>query len=250
MHAKVLAHDLSENCHHGGFYIMYLAVIPFSFTPSHHHSTCTGFPLLAPCCRLVEDTAWHPIPKEQMEKWGPVQRSILRTFLGSPLKLWASVGHWAVWHFDVSLYTERQKPKVCAAVSLSAHTRRRCSSTYTRVTPVCHVNVVGLGIPLLHLHGSTYAQPACISCCCSSRRMTLLICLNHSITGICGTAWLAETCLDKLLMQLVCCYCRCWSAWLQWLPSRSLLCQRYGSPLDLWVSSNSGWSHGWATTSG
>lgn len=60
----------------------------------------------------MEDTAWHPIPKEQAEKWNPAARFLFRTFLGSPLKLWASVGHWAIWHFDLSLYTEKQKPRV------------------------------------------------------------------------------------------------------------------------------------------
>lgn len=35
-----------------------------------------------------------------------------QVFLGSPLKLWASVGHWWIWHFDLSKYTEKQKPRV------------------------------------------------------------------------------------------------------------------------------------------
>ena len=63
-------------------------------------------------CRLVEDTAWHPAGKAELEKWGVVQRTLFKIFLGSPLKLWASVGHWWLWHFDLSLYTERQKPRV------------------------------------------------------------------------------------------------------------------------------------------
>ena len=29
-------------------------------------------------------------------------------FLGSPLKLWASIGHWWIWHFDLSKYSEAQ----------------------------------------------------------------------------------------------------------------------------------------------
>lgn len=62
--------------------------------------------------RLVEDTAWHPAGKAELEKWGTVQRTLFKIFLGSPLKLWASVGHWALWHFDLSLYTDKQKPRV------------------------------------------------------------------------------------------------------------------------------------------
>ena len=41
---------------------------------------------------------------------------IYKTFLGSPLKLWASVGHWAIWHFDLNKYTEQQKPRVITSL--------------------------------------------------------------------------------------------------------------------------------------
>ncbi len=40
--------------------------------------------------------------------------ALVKLFLGSPLKLWASVGHWAIWHFDLKKYTEKQKPRVSA----------------------------------------------------------------------------------------------------------------------------------------
>ena len=63
-------------------------------------------------CRLVEDTAWHPVPKAEADKWGPTQSFVYKTFLGSPLKLWASVGHWLIWHFNLDLYTEKQRPRV------------------------------------------------------------------------------------------------------------------------------------------
>eukprot|EP00878_Enallax_costatus_P026533 GHUV01028478.1.p1 GENE.GHUV01028478.1~~GHUV01028478.1.p1 ORF type:complete len:181 (-),score=55.38 GHUV01028478.1:2551-3093(-) len=62
--------------------------------------------------KLVEDTAWHPVMRTEIEKWGPVQSTLYKTFLGSPLKLWASVGHWWIWHFDLSKYTEKQRPRV------------------------------------------------------------------------------------------------------------------------------------------
>ncbi len=67
----------------------------------------------------MEDTAWHPAGKAELEKWGVVQRTLFKIFLGSPLKLWASVGHWALWHFDLSLYTDKQKPRVSPSASLS-----------------------------------------------------------------------------------------------------------------------------------
>lgn len=68
--------------------------------------------------KLVEDTAWHPVSREDMEKWTPAQALLYKTFLGTPLKLWASVGHWWVWHFDLDKYSEAQKPR--AKISLAS----------------------------------------------------------------------------------------------------------------------------------
>lgn len=36
------------------------------------------------------------------------QGSLFKFFLGTPLKLWASIGHWWIWHFDLSKYSEAQ----------------------------------------------------------------------------------------------------------------------------------------------
>lgn len=47
-----------------------------------------------------------------MAKWDPTSAFLYKVFLGTPLKLWASVGHWLVWHFDLNKYTEKQKPRV------------------------------------------------------------------------------------------------------------------------------------------
>lgn len=68
--------------------------------------------------KLVEDTAWHPVMPSEMAKWSPLQKTLYQVFLGSPLKLWASVGHWWIWHFDLNKYTEKQKPRVL--ISLAA----------------------------------------------------------------------------------------------------------------------------------
>jgi omega-6 fatty acid desaturase (delta-12 desaturase) len=48
----------------------------------------------------------------EMEKWSPTTKALFKVFLGSPLKLFASIGHWWIWHFDLSKYTEKQKPRV------------------------------------------------------------------------------------------------------------------------------------------
>ena len=75
----------------------------------------------------MEDTAWHPAGKAELEKWGTVQKTLFKVFLGSPLKLWASVGHWWLWHFNLDLYTDKQKPRVRARpLSLSL---RLCDHT-------------------------------------------------------------------------------------------------------------------------
>ena len=68
--------------------------------------------------KLIEDTAWHPVMEEHMEGWSPLQKTLYTVFLGSPLKLWASIGHWALWHFDLNKYSEAQKPRVM--ISLAA----------------------------------------------------------------------------------------------------------------------------------
>ncbi len=65
------------------------------------------------CTRLDEDTAWHPITTAELDKWGDgATGKIFKFFLGTPLKLWASVGHWAIWHFNVNKFTQKQRPRV------------------------------------------------------------------------------------------------------------------------------------------
>lgn len=86
--------------------------------------------------RLVEDTAWHPVPKAEAEKWGATQSFVYKTFLGSPLKLWASVGHWLIWHFNLDLYTEKQKPRVRPRSCLWLVT------IFTRVCCVCSTHSI------------------------------------------------------------------------------------------------------------
>ena len=69
-------------------------------------------------CRLVEDTAWHPVSKQELTEWkGTFKGWLFKTFLGSPLKSWASVGHWLIWHFDLSKYTKGQQNRVSLELS-------------------------------------------------------------------------------------------------------------------------------------
>lgn len=68
--------------------------------------------------RLVEDTAWHPVTEAEMAKWDPTSAALYKIFLGTPLKLWASVGHWWIWHFDLDKYTEKQRPRVIISLAV------------------------------------------------------------------------------------------------------------------------------------
>lgn len=84
---------------------------PWRIKHNHHHAHTN---------KLVEDTAWHPVPKGEVENWAGPRAALFKIFLGSPLKLWASVGHWAIWHFNLNLYTEKQKPRVKISIAACA----------------------------------------------------------------------------------------------------------------------------------
>ena len=60
----------------------------------------------------------HKTTPNEAQKWDESTANIFKFFLGSPLKVFASVGHWALWHFDLNKYTEKQRPRVL--VSLAA----------------------------------------------------------------------------------------------------------------------------------
>ena len=69
---------------------------------------------------LEDDTAWHPVMREEWESWPRPLRAVLGVVLGSPLKLFASIGHWMQWHFNLSLYSEKQRPKVLVSLAVVA----------------------------------------------------------------------------------------------------------------------------------
>ncbi|GLC49668.1 hypothetical protein PLESTB_000273500 [Pleodorina starrii] len=82
---------------------------PWRIKHNHHHAHTN---------KLVEDTAWHPVTEADMAKWNPTAAFLYKVFLGTPLKLWASVGHWLVWHFDLNKYTEKQRPRVIVSLAV------------------------------------------------------------------------------------------------------------------------------------
>ena len=67
----------------------------------------------------MEDTAWHPVSKEELVQWkGTFKGWLFKTFLGSPLKSWASVGHWLIWHFDTTKYSDKQQNRVSTSAGI------------------------------------------------------------------------------------------------------------------------------------
>lgn len=82
---------------------------PWRIKHNHHHAHTN---------KLVEDTAWHPVMPEDLGKFEGLKGTLYKSVLGSPLKCFASIGHWLLWHFDLNKYTDRQKPRVI--VSLAA----------------------------------------------------------------------------------------------------------------------------------
>jgi len=62
--------------------------------------------------KLEEDTAWHPIQQEGWDDAPAALQWTYRIMLGSPLKCFTSIAHWALQHFNINLYTEKQRPRV------------------------------------------------------------------------------------------------------------------------------------------
>eukprot|EP01023_Acetabularia_acetabulum_P043447 TRINITY_DN433_c0_g1_i4.p1 TRINITY_DN433_c0_g1~~TRINITY_DN433_c0_g1_i4.p1 ORF type:complete len:420 (-),score=52.73 TRINITY_DN433_c0_g1_i4:211-1470(-) len=62
--------------------------------------------------KLELDTAWLPVTWEFLDRMGPVQAFFFKYFLGTPLKLFASIGHWILLHFDITKYNKKQRPAV------------------------------------------------------------------------------------------------------------------------------------------
>eukprot|EP00798_Chlamydomonas_sp_ICE-L_P032459 gene32459-31071_t len=124
----VVGHDAGHRSFHKNNLVedivgtFFFAPLLFPFEPwrikhNHHHAHTN---------KLIEDTAWHPITEDVTKDWNATAAGLFRFFLGTPLKCFASIGHWAIWHFNLGLYKENQKPRVivswlaCAAFAFTA----------------------------------------------------------------------------------------------------------------------------------
>jgi fatty acid desaturase len=81
---------------------------PWRFKHDRHHAKTN---------MLEEDTAWHPVVREEWNN-SPKSMQVLLEYSMGPLRPWASIGHWLVWHFDLKKYRPSEIPRV--KVSLAA----------------------------------------------------------------------------------------------------------------------------------
>ncbi|KAJ7536056.1 hypothetical protein O6H91_12G055000 [Diphasiastrum complanatum] len=61
--------------------------------------------------KLIMDTAWQPFRPHQFDRAGPFTKAVMKAAMG-PLWWVASVGHWLLWHFDLSKFRTQDLPKV------------------------------------------------------------------------------------------------------------------------------------------
>ncbi|KAL3695200.1 hypothetical protein R1sor_009276 [Riccia sorocarpa] len=66
---------------------------------------------------LVEDTAWHPVNPEEWDVFSQPAKALLEWGMG-PLRCWASIGHWAAYHFNLKKYRPSEHTRV--KISLAA----------------------------------------------------------------------------------------------------------------------------------
>ncbi|KAF5828427.1 chloroplast w6 desaturase [Dunaliella salina] len=120
----VIGHDCGHRSFHKNNLVedivgtLMLAPLIYPFEPwrikhNHHHAHTN---------KLVEDTAWHPMTEDSLKNFeeNKLVGNIFKVFLGTPLKLWASVGHWAIWHFDLSKYKPKEHPRVITSLAAVA----------------------------------------------------------------------------------------------------------------------------------
>lgn len=60
---------------------------------------------------LGEDTAWHPILREEYDGRPQFAKPLYEVFFG-PLRPWLSIGHWFNWHFDLNKFRASESNRV------------------------------------------------------------------------------------------------------------------------------------------
>ncbi len=76
---------------------------------NHHHNHTN---------KLEEDNAWHPISPQVFESWGSIAKGTFEGFMRNRLWWVGSIGHWAVAHFNWSLFRGKDQKSVKLSVGV------------------------------------------------------------------------------------------------------------------------------------
>ncbi|KAJ0090890.1 hypothetical protein Patl1_14790 [Pistacia atlantica] len=74
---------------------------PWRFKHDRHHAKTN---------MLAEDTAWHPVWKEEFDSSPLLRKAII--FGYGPFRPWMSIAHWLMWHFDVKKFRPNEVKRV------------------------------------------------------------------------------------------------------------------------------------------
>uniref|UniRef100_A0A7C9CIB8 Fatty acid desaturase domain-containing protein n=1 Tax=Opuntia streptacantha TaxID=393608 RepID=A0A7C9CIB8_OPUST len=80
---------------------------PWRFKHDQHHAKTN---------MLHEDTAWHPVWKEDIEASPTLRKALI--FGYGPFRTFMSIAHWLLWHFDLKKFRQSEVNRVL--ISLSA----------------------------------------------------------------------------------------------------------------------------------
>ncbi|TKY54705.1 Omega-6 fatty acid desaturase [Spatholobus suberectus] len=74
---------------------------PWRFKHDRHHAKTN---------MLYEDTAWHPVWKDEFEASPLLRKAIIYGY--GPFRCWMSIAHWLMWHFDLKKFRPNEVPRV------------------------------------------------------------------------------------------------------------------------------------------
>ncbi|KAL6534848.1 Omega-6 fatty acid desaturase, chloroplastic [Orobanche gracilis] len=79
---------------------------PWRFKHDRHHAKTN---------MLEEDTAWHPVKKEEFDTSPFLRKAIIYGY--GPFRPWMSIAHWLIWHFDLRKFKHNQVNRVKLSVA-------------------------------------------------------------------------------------------------------------------------------------
>ncbi|KAK2633035.1 hypothetical protein EUGRSUZ_L00697 [Eucalyptus grandis] len=92
---------------------------PWRFKHDRHHAKTN---------MLSEDTAWHPIWKEEFDSSPLLRKAIIYGY--GPIRPWMSIAHWLIWQFDLNKFRPNEVKRV-------------------RISLACVFAFMGIGWPLI-----------------------------------------------------------------------------------------------------